>query len=562
MPTLPRCQVCDGSGVGGRQIGSVYACPTCLELATKRAAPKKSPLLDRLKACEEVPHVIIEARAGTGKTTTLIEGIKYMKGMPTSITPSEQQQLIWDQLILSKGASTVTFVAFNKSITTELQNRVPTGCSVMTMHSLGFKAGQQAFGRLKVNKWRIMDIISEVSKRDIRELYKTEMDVLKATEQIVGLCKMNLVDSKDRKALWDLVSHYDVDLNGNSTKVFGLVDVVLDRCKDVSRDRCIDFNDMVWLPVALNLPVNSAQVLLVDEAQDLNRCQQALALKTIGDTGRLILCGDPCQAIYGFAGADAESMPRMLDTLSQTSRGCVHLPLTVTRRCGKAIVAEAQKIVPDFEYHESNCEGLILEAGYKGEVTEVVDGVIKSYHQLTQDGDMILCRVNAPLVSQCFKFLKAGRRAQIQGRDIGRGLINLIKKLKAEDIAHLSEKLSDWHHAECQKELAKRMPNEDRLIALQDKMDCLECFIEGVNTVEEVITKIEAVFTDDRDNPGVKLSSIHKAKGLEAGRVFFLRPEGAGCPHPMAKTKWAIEQEHNLCYVAITRAIKELVYVS
>ena len=217
--------------------------------------------------------------------------------------------------------------------------------------------------------------------------------------------------------------------------------------------------------------------------------------------------------------------------------------------------------MPDFDYHESNCEGTILSANYKGEVTEIVDGVVKSYHQLTMDGDMILCRVNAPLVSQCFKFLKAGRKAQIQGRDVGQGLINLIKKLKAEDLCDLEEKLSDWHHAEAQKELAKRSPNEDRLIALQDKMDCLQCFMEDANTVEEVTNKIEAVFTDDRDNPGIKLSSAHKAKGLEAERVFLLMPEGAKVPHPMAKTKWAVEQESNILYVMITRARKELVYV-
>jgi len=70
------------------------------------------------------------------------------------------------------------------------------------------------------------------------------------------------------------------------------------------------------------------------------------------------------------------------------------------------------------------------------------------------------------------------------------------------------------------------------------------------------------VFTDSLDTVGIKLSSIHKAKGLEAHRVFFLRPKGGECPHPMAKTGWQRGQEQNLLYVAITRAIEELVYVS
>jgi superfamily I DNA/RNA helicase len=175
---------------------------------------------------------------------------------------------------------------------------------------------------------------------------------------------------------------------------------------------------------------------------------------------------------------------------------------------------------------------------------------------------MILCRVNAPLVSQCFRFLKAGRKAQIQGRDVGQGLISTIKKQKAEDVPELSGKLDDWLYAETRKESAKRFPNENKLIALQDRIDCLHCFMEGCGTVQEVIDKIEAVFTDDRTSPGIKLSSIHKAKGLEARRVYFLMPSGCGCPHPMAKSKWSIEQEWNLKYVAVTRAIEELVYVS
>lgn len=183
------------------------------------------------------------------------------------------------------------------------------------------------------------------------------------------------------------------------------------------------------------------------------------------------------------------------------------------------------------------------------------------YRTLVQAGDMILCRVNAPLVSECFKFLKQGRCANIQGRDVGQGLISTIKKMKATDVVDLAAKLDDWFHLETRKESAKRNPSEARMIALQDRLDCLLCFAEGQPTIEAVIAKIEAVFTDDKTSPGIKLSSIHKAKGLESKRVFFLMPKGGECPHPMAKSAWAKEQERNLLYVAITRSIEELVYV-
>jgi hypothetical protein len=61
---------------------------------------------------------------------------------------------------------------------------------------------------------------------------------------------------------------------------------------------------------------------------------------------------------------------------------------------------------------------------------------------------------------------------------------------------------------------------------------------------------------------GVLFSSVHRAKGLEAQRVFIIRNADAPMPHPMAKLGWERVQENNLVYVAITRAIHELVWVT
>lgn len=503
-------------------------------------------------------HLVIEARAGTGKTTTLVEGLKRIKGIPVNIIPSPQQATIWEQMETSKDARSICFVAFNKAIATELQQRVPKGCDAMTMHSLGYRAVIKMFGRQDVNSYVVQDHISSILNRDIRDLRRDPAWVvaIKAVEELVGQCKKNLTGPASTN-LWALASHYMIDMNGQSEKIFDLVAKVLEKCK--SPNGKIDFDDMIWLPVILKLSVFQYDVLLVDEAQDLNRCQQALAKIA---SKRLILCGDPKQAIYGFAGADCESMSRMEKELAETPRGCLHLPLTVTRRCGKNIVREANNIVAEFSAYEDNPEGIVSRAAYpnkKNENGNLPEG-LKLYSELIRDGDMALCRVNAPLVSQCLRFIKDGRKAVIQGRDIGQGLISTINKMKAESIICLIEKLSYWLSSETSKEQAKKNPNENKLIALQDRYDCLCCFCEGSQTVEEVIRKVENVFTDDKTT-GIKFSSIHKAKGLEAKRIFFLLPKGAGCPHPMAKTDWAIEQEMNLKYVAITRAIEELVYV-
>jgi DNA helicase-2/ATP-dependent DNA helicase PcrA len=102
---------------------------------------------------------------------------------------------------------------------------------------------------------------------------------------------------------------------------------MLRRSRNPESGADISFDDQIWLPLIHNLPIFKVETQVVDEAQDLNRMQQEL-MYLAGD--RLLYIGDPNQAIYGFAGADSESMDRMRDYLMATS-----LPLTVTRRCGR-----------------------------------------------------------------------------------------------------------------------------------------------------------------------------------------------------------------------------------
>jgi superfamily I DNA/RNA helicase len=293
----------------------------------------------------------------------------------------------------------------------------------------------------------------------------------------------------------------------------------------------------------LDLPIKKVDLLMVDECQDLNRAQQELAFRS---ANRLVFCGDEHQAIYAFAGADAESMGRLTTRLEDTPRGCSVLPLNQTRRCGKSIVKEANQIVPDFYAHPSNSEG------------EVKRIPMNQFTNTVKSEDMVLCRTNAPLVSYCFKLLKEGRKARIQGRDIGEGLISLIRKMRVDTIPEFEEAFEKWFDKEEAKLLAKKRVPESVLIALYDKKDCLLTFAENSDTVEDMIAYIQKVFSDVA-GPGVLLSSIHRAKGLESGTVFLLNPHLI--PHPMAKSEQAQEQEWNLKYVAITRAINTLVYV-
>lgn len=538
-------------------------------------------------AGDMAPHLIVEARAGTGKTTTLVTALKVLKGIDPEIVPSPQQRAVWEAVKLSKWHKFTCFVAFNVSIVYELKERVPQGVDCKTMHSMGYGAVRKNFrlldGDKAISNDRVNNIIGELYQRDIRELRKEMPTVVSGTRQLVSKCKMNLIDPYEylmrSEEAWQeeverLARHYDIDVGGYYgqapnekpvlPEVARLIPSVLDRCKEVDKDKYIDNDDQIWLPVVLNLPMFKYDVLFVDECQDLNRCQHEL-IKKAGH--RLILCGDPHQAIYGFAGADCESMKRLEAELKATRKGCKRLLLTVTRRCGKKIVGEAKTYVPEFDAHPDNGEGEVKDmlfplqptGGYGSKPKVIKDEETYIPHVLP--GDMVVCRTVAPLVGQYFKFLKLGKRAAILGKNVGDSLVSLVNKMGASTIPELVAALDNWLNEETLKENAKRNPSESYLVGLHDRYETIMCFTEGAVGVQDVINRINAAFQIPPGEKYIRMSSIHKAKGLESDRVFYLTPAVYPGRRADKMPAWQWEQELNLKYVAITRAKKELVYV-
>ena len=86
----------------------------------------------------------------------------------------------------------------------------------------------------------------------------------------------------------------------------------------------------------------------------------------------------------------------------------------------------------------------------------------------------------------------------------------------------------------------------------------LEVLSEDINTTEELVDKIKNMFSDKKTD-GISLSTIHKAKGLEANNVFIVCR--SLMPSKSATQPWEIEQERNLMYVAYTRAKNKLSFI-
>lgn len=86
----------------------------------------------------------------------------------------------------------------------------------------------------------------------------------------------------------------------------------------------------------------------------------------------------------------------------------------------------------------------------------------------------------------------------------------------------------------------------------------------NVHDVSDLIHKIETLFADVK--PGapqahVVLCTVHKAKGLEWQKVFILDFDKY-MPSRFATSAWQRRQEKNLIYVAITRSMDTLVYIT
>lgn len=480
-----------------------------------------------------VGNLVVEAAAGAGKTTTLLEILKLL--------PSDKK---------------ILFCAFNKDIVKEIQKRVnkeQTNIDIRTVHSLGLKMLQRNFcdKKIEINedkyKQFIVNNIDEISNIDVKSLkYRDKQKYIDNLCKLSDFSRYNLCETYND--ILKIVDRYGIDIIAD--EIEATVDI-LDWGKTFIDE--VDYTDMIWLPNVLFLKPLGLQYdyILGDEVQDFSICQRELLLKCRKINTRMFMLGDKNQCLYSFASADPESFD-VLKSLPNTNS----LPLSISYRCPKNIVKFAQNIVPSIEHNENNLN--CGEIKYNVDLSEV------------EDGDMVLCRNNAPLMKIYNDFIRMGKKCQIKGKDIGLNLRRLVKSIKQDDLNVDLEK--DGLFVRLYNSLfetrdkmikqtgldSKTIMENSKIIAKLDMIKALEVLSEGLKTSEELIEKINQMFSDKKIN-GISLSTIHKAKGLEANNVFIACPSLMPCKS--ATQDWEILQEKNLMYVAYTRAKNKLCFI-
>jgi superfamily I DNA/RNA helicase len=297
------------------------------------------------------------ARAGCGKTFTLLALVRWIGE--------------------NRPGQEVFLGAFNKSIAGEIVAKLAAAGSTAkasTLHSAGNSAWRKMAPNAKVTFDKTQRILKQL-EIDCRNLAvgdrfammtkKADMCVRYASfvKKAVSLAKQRafgFLNSIDDQSQWyAMIDHFGLE---ESLEDEDSVDMehIVKLCiavykKGVALDyEMIDFDDMITAPLIHKVRCHQYDWVMIDEAQDTNPARRALAMKMLKPGARMVVVGDPNQAIYGFTGADNDSMDQIKAAL-----GSIELPLNLTYRCPKAVVRLAQTWVPDIQAHESNPEGVV-----------------------------------------------------------------------------------------------------------------------------------------------------------------------------------------------------------
>lgn len=460
-------------------------------------------------------NLVIQAGAGCGKSSTEFQAMLRC--------PKDKD---------------IIYLAFNKHIEVDFKNRLNgkgyDNITVQTFHAYGLSNLRGVYKRVQVNADRVQDLLKNIISYNQKHL-------IPIIQRFISLCKAYMFEPT-HESIGLLADQFGIELNGDLDDIVYAVGYIM----GISQDNgVIDFDDMIYLPVHKGIKVKQFDIVFIDECQDLNPSQIELAFKAVKPGGMIIAVGDKFQSIYAWRGADSNALDNIINRLNADI-----LPLDITYRCPQIVVDLVNTKFPNIPFVCGNDK-----IGAISNLTPL------QFEKTVQDGDMILCRTNAPMVNYCYSLIRMGKKAVMRGRDIGKSLNQLIYKMKitTDDINDLIVKLSDYKTNECYKlENAGKMSQSQ---SLEDKVETILALSDNTVSIRELLTKINTIFSDDIG--GIMFSSIHKAKGLESQNIYILKPELL--PHPKALKSgkdWMIQQEYNCEYVAITRSLDNLFYIN
>lgn len=468
-------------------------------------------------------NILINAVAGSGKTTTLLQLLEYCQYK-------------------------TLFLAFNKSIQEEIQQKIDNRNlkqgKALTMHSLGLSAIRSSYKKVHINNGKNFEIIKKLQDNNKSIFRKMSWEnKLKFSYNIMDMNNISrLFLTNDIK---EISKHFNT--MDKILYVIPELPILWDEFIKIretyyqDNNIVVDFTDMIYLPVYKNLriPIDPTY-LMVDEAQDLNLCQHRLIENLInqGTVKKWIAVGDRNQAIYGFSGAFSSSFD-----VFKNKGNVVELPLDICYRCSTKIIDKANEVYDVMEYSNSN-PGIV-------QLCESPEDI--------KDNSMVICRNSKPLIDLYFELLGYGKECYIKGEDILNSMIRFLKPYNKYTVSsartemiYKMEELGEDKSERVKIDMYYFKENFENFKKISEHLS------EPNDRVEYLSGKLKTLFVNKKN--ATMLCTIHKSKGLEADVVYILNENLI--PSKFAKSKEQLVQEQNLKYVARTRAKNELYFLN
>ncbi len=451
-------------------------------------------------ACTTKDNLMLNALAGTGKTSTLELIERSIKTKPC------------------------LYLVFNHKNAKDAEKRMLPTTTVRTFNSMGHRIWAKSQGKdmnLQADAGlgkKCQDILRAMIKEspgNIRgAMWAVYWEVLAGVGMAKALGYVPEGKYQNAKRLCDQREfHLALDERPDDL-VSDLIDAVLCKSIKAAFDGWIDYNDQIYMPALFGGVFPQFPLILVDEAQDLSPVNHALLQRLVKH--RIIAVGDPFQSIYGFRGAKQEGMAALQASYQMTS-----LDLSISFRCPQAIVEAARWRVPHFKWIKPGGHVETLPDLHSNNIPETCS---------------FLCRNNAPLFRLAMELLKIGRSVQVAGSDIGPKIVAIMRRLGEESLSRggVNAAIAEWQMEREAKEST----------TAKDLADCMRVFASHGATLGQAVAYAEHLF---KQTGSIKLLTGHKAKGLEFEAVYHLDP------FLIRKD----EQDLNLRYVIQTRSMDQ-----
>lgn len=493
------------------------------------------------------------------------------------------------------------YLAFNNTIAEEFKTKIKNPkTSVMTVHALAYSIMNYNLSKScsSHGKGGAVGVIRESPNRvsaslDNLKVYKIIDDFLDATDasfkektflrnsfyELYNKCRVTLTNFEDTNGLLKLIDEYnlfDSTFYGPECEMPTIKSIAswlkkIDEIslKEFSKNKSIDFTDMLyitylklksgeWKPSDKQIYYN----VYLDEAQDNNKLQINFLKYVKHIDGRYIFVYDKKQSCYLFNGADAYA----LDEIEKLYSPIENFTLPVNYRCPTSHL----KLVND-EF------GIPIEPrkdAPKGKIVTIKKNDIYKY---VKPGDMVVSRKNKWLSDVVTELTMHNIPIFIHDKDMVSQVKRIVKYKKSSDLTILCKQLRKDiknYREFIQNQvsaLAKNNGMTEAMIKLENtssQMDCtyflldlVENFIKEYHNIgiRDFSTYLDKVLSVTPSPKAVMLSSVHKAKGLEAENVFVLN-EGKVCEDERNSPEQD-QQEKNLRYISITRAKNTLFFV-